>query len=113
MTGVVSPAADIVESNGGYKVTVELPGMTDKDVQVTMSDDLLTIRGEKRVAHDEDKDNYHISERSYGSFQRSFALPAGVDAGNITAECANGVLTVKLPKTVPASPKTIEVKSAG
>jgi HSP20 family protein len=106
------PAVDITEDDGGYKITAELPGMEDKDVEVAVTDDVLTIKGEKSTESEKKEKNYHLSERSYGSFQRSFVLPAGVDANKITASVAKGVLTVAVPKGAQAQKKTIEVKAA-
>lgn len=106
------PAVDITEDDGGYKITAELPGLEEKDVEVTLSDDVLTIKGEKSTETEKKEKNYHLSERSYGAFQRSFVLPVGVDADKIAASVAKGVLTVTVPKGAAAKPKTIEVKAA-
>jgi len=107
------PAVDVTENNTGYKITAELPGMAEKDIEVTVTDEMLTIKGEKRVEHEEKGENRYLSERSYGSFQRSFALPRGVDREKVNANFANGVLTVTLPKTQEAQKqeKKIEVKA--
>ena len=88
--------------------------MTDKDVDVKMSNRLLSIRGEKAEETEDEADNYYMHERSYGSFHRSFRLPEGIDEAKITAEMANGVLKVIVPKTADAKKdeKTIEVKAA-
>ncbi|MBS0562655.1 MAG: Hsp20/alpha crystallin family protein [Proteobacteria bacterium] len=106
------PAVDIAEDAGAYKVTAELPGMTEKDVEVSLSDRMLTVRGEKRQERTETKQDYHLTERSYGEFRRSFMLPEGVDAAKIDASFANGVLTVTIPKAAKAEPQKIAVKSA-
>ncbi len=111
---VSAPAVDFAETDQGYRITAELPGMEGKDVEVGVSDDILTIKGEKREEKDESRKGYRLSERSYGMFQRSFALPAGVDAAKISAEFAKGVLAVTLPKTEQARQKKarkIEVKA--
>jgi HSP20 family protein len=108
--GIPSPAMDITEDEAAFKLSVELPGLTEKDIQVSLSGDMLTIKGEKRQEREEKAKNYYLSERSYGEFQRAFILPEGVERENIAAVFANGVLTVTLPKTHQAAPKKIEVK---
>jgi HSP20 family protein len=111
-TGVTMPAVDVTEDDAAYKITAELPGLEEKDVEVTLADDVLTIKGEKSVESEKKEKNYYLTERSYGSFQRSFALPDGVNRDKIAASVAKGVLTVTLPKVAPAQKKTIEVKVA-
>ena len=109
-----APAVDFAETDQGYRITAELPGMDAKDVEVSVSDDVLTIKGEKREEKDESKKGYRFSERRYGMFERSFALPTGVDAAKISSEFARGVLSVTLPKTEQAKQKKarkIEVKA--
>ncbi len=110
---VPSPAVDITEDDGAFRFTAELPGLTEKDVQVSLSGNTLVIKGEKRQEREEKDKGYHLSERSYGEFQRSFLLPDGVDGERIEASFANGVLSVTVPKTEGAASKTIEVKAAG
>ncbi len=107
-----TPAVDITEDDAAYKVTAELPGMEEKNVEVTLSDDVLTIKGEKTAETEKKDKNYYLSERSYGAFQRSFVVPEGVDSGKIAADFAKGVLTVTLPKAAPPMKKAIEVKKA-
>jgi len=109
-----TPAVDVTEDAGAYKITAELPGLEEKDVNVTVAGGMLTIKGEKSYAKDEKKKDDHMSERAYGSFQRSFTLPDGIDADKIAADLAKGVLTVTLPKTAQAQKqqKKIEVKKA-
>ena len=108
----LSPAVDIAEDDKSFKLTAELPGMSEKDVQVSLSGNTLTIKGEKRHESKEAKQDYYLTERSYGEFRRSFMLPEGVDGNKIDAAFANGVLTVKIPKTAQAAPKKIDVKAA-
>jgi HSP20 family protein len=108
-----SPAVDIIESETGFTLSAELPGMTEKDVELSLVGDTLAIKGEKRQEREEKDENFHLTERSYGAFQRSFLLPESVDREHISAAFANGVLTVTLPKTALAAPKKIEVKPAG
>lgn len=111
---VPSPAVDITEDETAYKVSAELPGMTEKDIEVSVVDGTLTIKGEKKQATEKKDENFYLSERAYGAFQRSFVLPDGVDAEKIGADFAKGVLTVTLPKLPEAKvePKKIEVKAA-
>lgn len=109
---VPSPAVDIKEDDASFKLSAELPGLTEKDVEVTFSGDTLTIKGEKRQETEEKKADYTLTERSYGEFRRSFVLPESVDGDKIVASFANGVLTVTVPKTAKATPKKIEVKAA-
>jgi HSP20 family protein len=95
------PAMEIVEKNGALVVTAELPGVVEKDVEVTLEDGVLTIRGEKREERREGEPDgrYHMWERRYGSFQRAFTLPRGVDSDKVDAKFENGVLTVTLPRS--------------
>jgi HSP20 family protein len=106
------PAVDIAETAKGYEITAELPGIDEKNVEVGYADGMLTIKGEKKDEKEEKKENYYLSERSYGSFQRSFRVPDGVDADKVEASFKNGVLTVTLPKTPEAQKKDkrIEIK---
>ncbi len=105
------PNVEVKENGKSYTVNVELPGLDEKDVKVTIEDDLLSIAGEKKVEHTDDKT--HFSERSYGSFTRSFTLPADADRSAITAKFTKGVLTLEIPKTAeaPVQGKQIEVKA--
>ena len=112
-----SPAVDITEDDGAYKVTAELPGMNEKEIEVVVSGDMLTLKGEKREEKEQKEQkekNFYLSERSYGSFQRSFYVPEGVDRNKIAADFSKGVLTITMPKTVKAveQQKKIEVKAA-
>ncbi|AWM61676.1 Hsp20/alpha crystallin family protein [Stutzerimonas stutzeri] len=107
------PVVDVVEKENAFEITAELPGLDEKDVEVKLVGNSLVIKGEKRQEHKEEKDGYHLSERSYGSFQRSFALPEGVDRDKIDAKFGKGVLRLSLPK-LPGSAdgaKTIAVKA--
>jgi HSP20 family protein len=107
-----TPAVDITEDDGAIAVTAELPGMTEKDIQVTLSGSTLVIKGEKRQEREEKDKGYHLSERCYGEFQRSFLLPEGADCDRVDAKFGNGVLTVTVPKTAQAAPRKIDVKTA-
>jgi HSP20 family protein len=106
------PAVDIAETPKGYEITAELPGIDEKNIEVKYADGTLTIKGEKKDEKEEKKENYYLSERNYGSFQRSFRVPDGVDADKVEASFKNGVLTVTLPKTpeVEKKEKRIEIK---
>lgn len=108
-----APAVDIVERNDAYELAIELPGMEEKDIEVTLSDGDLTIRGERQGGKEEKTAEYCLRERHFGAFQRSFALPDGVDATRIEASFARGVLHVVLPKTPEArkAERRIEVKA--
>jgi HSP20 family protein len=110
----VTPAVDIVEKDNAYEVTADLPGMDEKNIEVKVANGMLTIKGEKREEKEEKKKDYYLQERHFGSFQRSFRVPEGVDADKINAQFKKGVLTVTLPKTVEAQKpaKKIDVKVA-
>jgi HSP20 family protein len=109
-----APAVDIVDKGNAYEITAELPGMDESNIDVKFADGTLTIKGEKRDEKEEKKKEYCLSERRYGSFQRSFGVPDGVDADKIEANFKNGVLTVTLPKTPQGqrSEKKIAIKKA-
>jgi HSP20 family protein len=108
------PTVDIVETNNAYEVMAELPGMDGKNVEVKVANGVLTIRGQKQEEKEEKTENYHLHERRFGSFRRSFAVPEGVDTDKIEASFKNGILTVRLPKKPEAmkAEKKIEVKAA-
>jgi HSP20 family protein len=99
------PAVDFVDTEKTYEVTAELPGMDEKNVEVRFTSGVLSIKGEKKEEKEEKKKDYHLSERRYGSFQRSFTVPDGVDTEKIEATFKDGVLTVILPKTPEAQKK--------
>lgn len=102
---VPAPAVDVVEKDNAYQISAELPGMDESNIEVKVADDILTIKGEKKEEKEEKDKNYYMSERRYGSFQRSFQLPPGVDQGKIDASFQKGVLTVTLPKSPEAQQK--------
>ena len=108
------PAVDVAEKDKTYEVTAELPGIDEKNIEVTVTNGVLTIKGEKKEEKEEKKKDYYFSERRLGSFQRSFRVPEGVDADKIEANFKNGVLTVNLPKSAQAQQqeKKITVKAA-
>lgn len=114
LLSVGTPSTDISDSDDEIEVSVELPGMDEKDIEVSLTRDVLTIRGEKKAEKEEKKKGYYLSERSYGSFYRSVPLPPGVDTDKAKAEFKKGLLTVTLPKTAEAQAqvKRIEVKAS-
>jgi HSP20 family protein len=114
LTLPATPSVDIVEKDKAYEITAELPGMDEKNVEVKLVNDTLTIRGEKKEEKEEKKKDYYLSERRYGAFERRFRVPEGVDADKIEAAFKNGVLTVTLPKSAEAqkAEKKIAVKAA-
>lgn len=106
------PKVEVKENGKAYTVTVELPGLDEKDVKVQVEDDVLTISGEKKVEQTDDKTHY--TERSYGSFTRAFTLPADADRDGISAKFAKGVLELEIAKTAnpPAQVKQVAIKGA-
>ncbi len=109
-----APRVETAETDTAYEVTVELPGVEEKDVKVAVESDMLMISGEKKAEREEKKKDYYMSERNYGSFQRSFTLPDNVAADKIAAKFDKGVLSVTLPKTAPSPSKqrTIPIAKA-
>ena len=92
------PNVEVKENGKAYTVSMELPGLDEKDISLTVQNGVLTIQGEKKLDYDEQKENYHVMERRYGSFQRSLRLPDIIDDTKIDARFDNGVLRVMLPK---------------
>lgn len=95
---MLRPHIDVSETEKELHIRAELPGVKEDDVEVTLTDDVLTIRGEKRLERKDEKENYHFIERSYGSFQRSMRIPYQINPDDVKAEFENGVLTVSFPK---------------
>jgi HSP20 family protein len=114
MSWGAAPAVDVIEKEAAYEITAELPGIDEKNVELTVSGGMLSIKGEKKEEKEEKQEGYYLSERQYGSFQRSFALPENVEADKIDASFKNGILTVKLPKKAEAvqPEKKIAIKAA-
>jgi HSP20 family protein len=104
-----APAVDIFETTEAYVVKAELPGIPKEDVHITVENNVLTLKGERRFEKDETKENYHRIERTYGAFARSFTLPTRVDHEDVQAKFDNGVLTITVPKAAEAKPKKIEI----
>jgi HSP20 family protein len=109
-TGAWAPATDIYESPNAIEMCLELPGVKKEDVRVSIENNQLTISGERRLEHADNRDGYHRLERSYGSFVRSFTVPGTIDPDKIKAEYQDGLLRLTLPKRPEAQPKAIEVK---
>ncbi|MEE9301381.1 MAG: Hsp20/alpha crystallin family protein [Alphaproteobacteria bacterium] len=93
------PNLDVAETDKAFQITVELPGMDEKDIEIIVSDGVLKLEGEKKEEREEKNKSYYLSERRYGSVQRALALPEGVDTDKISAKFEKGVLTVDLPKS--------------
>jgi HSP20 family protein len=106
------PAVDVIENDNALTFKAELPGIEAKDVAVTIDNNVLTLKGERRIEKDVKKENYHRMERAFGTFVRSFALPAFVDAENVKADFKNGVLVVTIPKKAHAKTRAVEVTAA-
>lgn len=103
--GMFGPSTNVSETDTGVEVAVELPGMTESDIEVSLSGEAITIRGEKKLEHEERRKGVYMSERSYGAFYRTIPLPTGVDPEKAEASFKRGVLTVTLPKSPEAQAK--------
>ena len=110
MTTAWAPALDISERKDAYLVTVEVPGVEPEDLDITMEDGLLTIKGERQFTSESSEQQFHRVERRYGAFRRSITLPAQVQADHIEATFDNGVLQIVVPKAEEAKPKRIQVR---
>jgi HSP20 family protein len=112
--GMMAPRVDVKETDKAVEIQAELPGVTEKDVEVQLADGVLTIRGEKKQECLEKEKGYYLMERAYGSFMRQIPLPVGVDETKVEARFDKGVLSVTLPKSAEAEAKTrkIEIKAA-
>ena len=106
-----NPSMEVTETDKSIEISTELPGLDEKDVEISVANDILTIRGEKKAEKEEKNKAYRLVERSYGSFERSLALPPGIDADAIKASMSKGVLKVALPK--PAATLSQKVKING
>jgi HSP20 family protein len=105
--GAMAPKINVAETDGAIEVTAEIPGVAAEDIDVQLRDGILTIKGEKKAEKDEKEKDYHLVERTYGMFERSFVLPADVDGGKVVAAFDKGVLKVTLPK-VPAAQSRVQ-----
>jgi len=108
-----NPAVDVAEDDKAYRITAELPGMSEKDIEVNLSENTITLKGEKHEEKAQKDKDYHVSERRYGAFQRAFGLPPGIDRDKVAATFEKGVLTVTMPKTVESvnQQKKVEIKA--
>lgn len=104
-----NPRIDMTEDEQSIRITAELPGMTDKDIDISLSRDTLTIKGEKKNEKEEQKGNYFYSERSFGAFSRTIRVPREIDAGKVQAEFRKGVLVITIAKTAPVTQETRKI----
>ncbi len=108
--GTLFPSVDVEETEDGIRLTAELPGLKTEDIHVTVENGVLSISGEKtREREEKDENTYHLVERQYGRFQRSFTLPKSADADKVSAKFEDGVLTVVVAKAAEAKPKRIKI----
>ena len=110
LTSAWLPACDVFEDKDAVKIVAEIPGVSPEDVKLSLESNLLTIRGEKKQQAEERNERVHRYERSYGTFERTFALPTTVDPDQIVAAYEQGILTVTIPKAERARPREIPVK---
>lgn len=108
--GRFAPAMDIQETEDAYIVEADVPGLKKDEVHIEVADNVLTIKGERKSEQEQKEKNFHRVERSFGSFARSVALPAGFDNTKVSAKFENGVLTITLPKPEERKPRRVEVK---
>ena len=113
MTSSFVPAVDIYEDEHSITLKMEVPGVEQKDLDIRVENQTLTVRGERKFEKDEKEENFHRIERRYGSFFRAFTLPNTVDTDNINADYENGVLKIKLAKRAEAKPKQVKVNING
>ena len=104
-----TPSVDIHENENELVLSAEVPGIEDKDIEIEIENNTLSIKGERKIEKETKEENYHRIERSYGSFSRSFTLPTNVNQDNIKAEYDNGVLRISLPKKPELKPKKVKV----
>jgi HSP20 family protein len=104
-----APSIDVAETDEDIVVTAELPGVKQEEVDITIADDVLTLKGEKKEEKEVKEKNYHRIERSYGSFQRSISLPTGTKADEAKASYKDGILCITIPKAEEAKPKQIKI----
>lgn len=110
--GAYGPDVDIAETDSDVLVSVEAPGMDQKEIKVTVRENVLTLKGEKKREQVVENADYHLSERTFGAFERSFTLPTNIEAGKVSAMYKNGILNITLPKAEEAKLKEIAVKVA-
>jgi HSP20 family protein len=107
--GAFNPAVELRETSDGYVFKVELPGVSEKDMEISVTGNRLTISGERREEQRNENDRFFVFETSYGSFSRSFTLPEGIDPDNVRAEMKNGVLSVTVPKRPEVKPRRVSI----
>lgn len=114
LTEFLSPASDAKLADDHYQIAVELPGVAEDDVELTVQDGVVTVQGEKKTEREEEGDTWYFSERQYGSFSRSFRLPPDADATKVEADLKDGVLTLSVPKRAPkeTGAKKVKIKTS-
>jgi HSP20 family protein len=112
MEGIAAPRSDVAETDKDVKISMELPGIDPKEVEISVAGGMLTVRGEKKQEREKEHRDYHYIERQFGSFQRSFQLPTAVDPDKVDAKYKNGVLHITLEKQPQAQAKRIPVKTS-
>jgi HSP20 family protein len=108
-SGTFIPPVDIYEDEHSFKLQVEVPGLSEKDIDIRLENNTLTLRGERKFETEQKEENFRRVERRYGSFVRSFTLPNSVDTENVSADYENGLLNIRLAKRAEAKPKQIKV----
>jgi HSP20 family protein len=112
-TTTLAPPVDIYEDEHNIVLKIEVPGIDEKDIDVRIQNNTLTVHGERKIENDEKEENFRRVERQYGSFTRSFTLPSTVDPGQVSAHCDKGVLKISLAKKAEAKPTQIKVNVGG
>jgi HSP20 family protein len=107
--GTFAPALDVKENAESYIVSLEVPGIAQDDLNISLENNVLTVRGQKQQKHEENEGEFHRVERSYGSFARSVTLPRSVESGKVSASLNDGVLRIELPKEEQAKPRQITI----
>jgi HSP20 family protein len=107
------PAMDLIETDEHFVLKADLPGMDEGDVNIEVENNILTVSGERKAAHEEKHEGYYRLERATGAFSRSLTLPEGIDADSVTATFNNGVLEVRVPKPVQAKPRRVQISLGG
>src|SRR5206468_1567052 len=108
-----TPAMDLVETQDHFVLRADLPGVSEEDVKIELEDNVLTVSGERKAAHEEAKEGYYRVERAYGSFARTLTLPEGVNADSINASFDRGVLEVRIPKPEQRKPRKVAISVGG
>ena len=106
----LSPASDAKGSEDAYSITMELPGVSEKDIDISVHDGVVTVKGEKTAEREETGDTWFFAERQYGAFSRTFRLPADADSDNISADLKDGVLTLTVGKVTPKAPEASKIR---